>query len=488
MLSPKTIAHRLTLTILLAALTIAAATAQDTNPSAADLGPDPALANLAPVDASAPQPVSAQPAPPDQTYTQQQAAPDAQYPPAALTADGQPADETDDQAADPPPPLFDYGQPPAPAPLYIWCPGYWAHGRGDYFWVPGRWVLAPFYGALWTPPYWDWEGDDYVFHPGYWGTHIGYYGGVDYGFGYIGIGFFGGYWGGNNFFYNRNVTIINEATISTVYNRPVVYKGVQYTTHPANYTSYNGGAHGLKVRPTPGELAAAREQHMPETFAQTRFRQMAVHMRGSSYSENQGHPIRTVIGMGAGTGVATCVGCNIVRPTPAENLQTARQTEAQRAARLTEFQQRRAAAATQNSAFRNVPSTTTTTVSASGTTTKTTTAYTNRPATVTTPAPIVREPPPTFHPAQSEPPRPIEPRPIEPQRPQLHEVAREPIPHEEPPKEIAKPETPHQEPEPHETPHEPEQPRSVPTEPHAPPVLRPIPLHPAPPPRPIPHP
>ena len=485
MLSPKTIAHRLTLAILLAALIIGAATAQDSSssPDPGDTGPDPALANLAPVDASAPQPVSAQPAPPDQTYTQQQPAPDAQYPPAALTADGQPADETDDQAADPPPPLFDYGQPPAPAPLYIWCPGYWAHGRGDYFWVPGRWVLAPFYGALWTPPYWDWEGDDYVFHPGYWGTHIGYYGGVDYGFGYIGIGFFGGYWGGNNFFYNRNVTIINEATISTVYNRPVVYKGVQYTTHPANYTSYNGGAHGLKVRPTPGELAAAREQHMPETFAQTRFRQMAVHMRGSSYSENQGHPIRTVIGMGAGTGVATCVGCNIVRPTPAENLQTARQTEAQRAARLTEFQQRRAAAATQNSAFRNVPSTTTTTVSASGTTTKTTTAYTNRPATVTTPAPIVREPPPTFHPAQSEPPRPIEP-----QRPQLHEVAREPIPHEEPPKEIAKPETPHQEPEPHETPHEPEQPRSVPTEPHAPPVLRPIPLHPAPPPRPIPHP
>ncbi len=32
----------------------------------------------------------------------------------------------------------------------------------------------------------------YVFHPGYWGQHVGYYGGVNYGFGYMGIGFVGG--------------------------------------------------------------------------------------------------------------------------------------------------------------------------------------------------------------------------------------------------------------------------------------------------------
>jgi hypothetical protein len=54
--------------------------------------------------------------------------------------------------------------------------------------------LPPKAGLLWTPGYWESEEGVYVFHVGYWGPHIGFYGGVNYGFGYDGIGYEGGYW------------------------------------------------------------------------------------------------------------------------------------------------------------------------------------------------------------------------------------------------------------------------------------------------------
>ena len=81
----------------------------------------------------------------------------------------------------------------------MWTPGYWAYGDDGYYWVPGTWVPAPYVGALWTPGYWGWGGGLYVWHPGYWGPHVGYYGGVNYGFGYMGIGFVGGMWAGSAF-------------------------------------------------------------------------------------------------------------------------------------------------------------------------------------------------------------------------------------------------------------------------------------------------
>src|ERR1700733_9953377 len=56
-----------------------------------------------------------------------------------------------------PPALPVYVQPPCPQPNYMWTPGYWAwDGVGDYYWVPGTWVLAPQPGYLWTPDYWGW--------------------------------------------------------------------------------------------------------------------------------------------------------------------------------------------------------------------------------------------------------------------------------------------------------------------------------------------
>ena len=119
-------------------------------------------------------------------------------------------DAVAEYADQPPPPLPQYDQPPAPEDNYIWTPGYWAWGPGGYYWVPGAWCPPPYYGALWTPPYWGYYGGRYGFHHGYWGAHIGYYGGVDYGFGYIGIGYFGGYWNHNNFYYNRSVTNVGR--------------------------------------------------------------------------------------------------------------------------------------------------------------------------------------------------------------------------------------------------------------------------------------
>ncbi|HEX6773998.1 MAG TPA: hypothetical protein VF126_18320, partial [Acidobacteriaceae bacterium] len=126
------------------------------------------------------------------------------------------------QANQPPPPLPVYAQPLCPGPGYMWNPGYWYWGPGGYYWVPGVWVLAPYTGALWTPGWWGFFGGFYRWHHGYWGPHIGFYGGIPYGYGYTGEGFHGGYWNHDRFMYNRSVTNINVTKITNVYNVKVV--------------------------------------------------------------------------------------------------------------------------------------------------------------------------------------------------------------------------------------------------------------------------
>jgi hypothetical protein len=127
-------------------------------------------------------------------------------------------------ADDAPPPLPDYDQPPIPADGDIWTPGYWAWNGYDYFWVPGTWVEPPQPGLLWTPGYWAFVNGAYAFHRGYWGEHVGFYGGVAYGFGYGGVGFEGGRWDNGRFFYNRSVTNIGEVRIVNVYNQSVTVR------------------------------------------------------------------------------------------------------------------------------------------------------------------------------------------------------------------------------------------------------------------------
>src|SRR6185437_389995 len=120
-----------------------------------------------------------------------------------------------------PPPLPVYEQPPLPAAGYLWVPGYWAWSDGGYYWVPGTWVQPPRAGLLWTPGYWALANGVYFWHPGYWGPAVGFYGGVDYGFGYDGVGFVGGYWSRNAFYYNRAVTRLpSDVRLLHVYERP----------------------------------------------------------------------------------------------------------------------------------------------------------------------------------------------------------------------------------------------------------------------------
>src|SRR5579863_5574237 len=157
-----------------------------------------------------------------------------------------------------PPALPVYEQPVCPGDGYLWTPGYWAYDYdiNDYYWVPGTWVLAPQVGFLWTPGYWGWGGGAFIFHEGYWGPRIGFYGGINYGFGYFGNGYEGGRWDGDRFFYNRSVNNVNVTNIHNVYNTTVINN----TT--VNHVSYNGGSGGINARPTREQEAAARERHI----------------------------------------------------------------------------------------------------------------------------------------------------------------------------------------------------------------------------------
>ena len=163
-----------------------------------------------------------------------------------------------------PPPLPVYEQPVCPGDGYLWTPGYWAWDPDydDYYWVPGTWVLAPEVGFFWTPPYWGWYNGAYVFYDGYWGPQVGFYGGIDYGFGYFGEGFVGGRWEGGHFFYNREVVNINTTIIHNVYNERVEHNYV-------NHVSYNGGEGGINARPTAQQESFARERHIGPVAAQT---------------------------------------------------------------------------------------------------------------------------------------------------------------------------------------------------------------------------
>ena len=114
-----------------------------------------------------------------------------------------------------PPPLPVYVQPPVPGDGYLWTPGYWAWSApdSDYYWVPGTWVLAPTPGYLWTPGYWGYGRGGYRWNVGYWGTRVGFYGGINYGFGYTGSGYYGGRWERGAFHYNQNVNNVNKTVL-----------------------------------------------------------------------------------------------------------------------------------------------------------------------------------------------------------------------------------------------------------------------------------
>ena len=185
-----------------------------------------------------------------------------------------------------PPVLPVYTQPICPNDGYIWTPGYWAYADEGYYWVPGVWVQPPTVGVLWTPGYWGWGGSAFLWHAGYWGPHVGFYGGVNYGFGYGGVGYGGGYWRGGAFNYNRTVNNINVVNIHNTYNQTVIVNN----NVTNNRVSYNGGNGGLQARATPQEMQASREQHFNPTQNQMQHQTMASQNRGQFASVNHGAP------------------------------------------------------------------------------------------------------------------------------------------------------------------------------------------------------
>lgn len=184
-----------------------------------------------------------------------------------------------------PPVLPVYAQPICPGPGYIWTPGYWAYGDDGYYWVPGTWVVAPEPGLLWTPGYWGWGGGVYLWHAGYWGPHVGFYGGINYGFGYGGVGFAGGRWNRGVFEYNTAVTNVNTTVIHNTYVNKTV---INNTT--VNRVSFNGGTGGTTARATHEELAAEHEHHVAPTSMQTQHEHAASTNRALRASENHGRP------------------------------------------------------------------------------------------------------------------------------------------------------------------------------------------------------
>jgi len=223
------------------------------------------------------------------------------------------------EAPEPPPPLPEYEQPPLPAPGYHWTPGYWAWNNVDYYWVPGAWVEPPRVGVLWTPPYWGFVAGVFLFHPGYWAPHVGFYGGINYGFGYGGTGYEGGRWENGQFFYNGAANNFGSTPVTRVYNQPITINNTSI-----NRVSYNGGPGGLQIKPAPAQeqvMAEPRIQATPAQVSQVR----AASVDAQQFkSENQGKPPVAATprpGEFRGPGVvpAKAAGAARAAPAPAQN-------------------------------------------------------------------------------------------------------------------------------------------------------------------------
>jgi hypothetical protein len=139
-------------------------------------------------------------------------------------------------------------------------------------------------GVLWTPGYWGYNGSVYAFNEGYWGPTVGFYGGIDYGFGYGGHGYYGGEWAGSSFRYNTAVTRVDTTVIHNTYvNKTVV------SSSNASRSSFNGPG-GVKATATAQEQAAMKAEHIPPTTAQHSREQAASKNPDLLASTNHGQP------------------------------------------------------------------------------------------------------------------------------------------------------------------------------------------------------
>lgn len=192
-----------------------------------------------------------------------------------------------------PPALPSYTQPYCPGEGYIWVPGYWAYTESGYYWVPGSWVFPPETGYYWTPGYWEYTGNYYTWNPGYWGRTVGYYGGINYGYGYGGRGYYGGEWSGNTFRYNTAITRVNTTVVHNTYvNKTVVNNNIIVNS---KRSSFNGRG-GVTIKPSSQELAAGKENHLMQTSAQVSHQDGAKADKRQFATANNGRPARLTEG------------------------------------------------------------------------------------------------------------------------------------------------------------------------------------------------
>jgi hypothetical protein len=139
---------------------------------------------------------------------------------------------------------------------------------------------------VWTPGYWAYDDGSYYWNAGYWAPQVGFYGGIDYGFGYYGDGYVGGEWQGPVYRYNTAVTNVNRTIIRNVYvDRTVIVNNV------VNRVSYNGGPNGVDARPTlHDEWVEHMEHHDPVTATQVHHQLAAADNREFLARVNHGDP------------------------------------------------------------------------------------------------------------------------------------------------------------------------------------------------------
>src|SRR5213078_3285586 len=144
----------------------------------------------------------------------------------------------------------------------------------------------------------------YIWTPGYWGPTVGFYGGINYGYGYTGNGYWGGRWSGNTFQYNTAVTRVNTNVVHNTYVNKSVTNNMT-----ANRASFNG-PNGVNAQETAAQkAAAANAKKVGPTSQQLGRQQAAAKDQNLRASVNKGKPNADAIksfnkGEGVGQGKA----------------------------------------------------------------------------------------------------------------------------------------------------------------------------------------
>jgi hypothetical protein len=187
-----------------------------------------------------------------------------------------------------PPPLPYYDQPAIPGEGYLWTPGYWAWSPedDDYYWVPGTWVLPPEAGLLWTPGYWAYNNLGYVWSGGYWARQVGFYGGLNYGYGYNGVGYQGGRWEGGRLRYNLGANNLGRGG-----DHHSTYRARLPTPVHYDRSGVNGGPDGARaLQPTPAQQQWLATPHTQPTSRQLDHERSALTMPVQRNTVNHGAP------------------------------------------------------------------------------------------------------------------------------------------------------------------------------------------------------